>query len=89
MRRGNVGNRDANEKEIFDALKVAGCDPVRFSDFDIGAEHINGTGHMIEVKIPGRENELQPKQVKLRRIFKERFHVVTTAEAALTILGKL
>ena len=56
--------RDDNEMDMFTALKVAGCNPVRCTDFDIGAEHVDGYGLMIEVKMP--KGRLQPLQEKLR-----------------------
>lgn len=81
--------RDANEPEIFKALEVAGCDPERCTDFDIAAKHVDGTGHMLEVKVPGQEKALKPIQIRLREIFGNRYHVVSSAEAALRALGKL
>lgn len=81
--------RDANEPDIFLALRIAGCEPVRCTDFDIGARGADGEGHMVEVKVPGEEKSLTPLQVKLREIFGRRYHVVTSAEQALRALGKL
>jgi hypothetical protein len=79
--------RDANECPIFDALKVAGCNPVRCTDFDIGAEHVDGYGVMIEVKVA--KGRLRPLQVRLKEIFKDRYVIARTPEAALAACGRL
>jgi hypothetical protein len=79
--------RDANDLEIFRALQVAGCNPVRCTDFDIGAEHIDGHGLMLEIKTA--KGKLRPLQEKLRAIFKERYVVARTPEQALIACGRL
>lgn len=88
-RYASLGKRDANDKEVFDALAAAGCDPERFTDFDIAAKHIDGHGLMIEVKVPGQERALKPLQRRLRDIFGDRYIVASSAEAALRALGRI
>jgi hypothetical protein len=78
--------RDENEKIIFDALRVAGCEPKRFTDFDIGARHFLGYGVLLEVKT--RTGKLREKQEWLRDMFKDRYHVVRTVESALAACGR-
>jgi hypothetical protein len=77
--------RDANEKIIFDALRIAGCHPKRFTDFDIGAVHVSGFGVMLEAKTAS--GKLREKQLWLQLAFKDRYHVVRSPEAALAACG--
>lgn len=77
--------RDSNDLEIFRALQVAGRDPVRCTDFDIGAAHVDGYGVMIEVK--SEKGTLRPLQARLQAIFKDRYKVARSAEAALIACG--
>lgn len=79
--------RDANEPEIFQALQVAGCDPVRCTDFDIGASHVDGYGVLLEIKT--KEGEMRPLQVRLKAIYKDRYKVVRSVEEALYACGRL
>jgi hypothetical protein len=78
--------RDENEAEIFLALRVAGCDPKRFTDFDIGAVHSGGWAVMLEVKVA--KGKLRDKQVWLADRFKDRYHVVRTVSQALAACGR-
>jgi hypothetical protein len=78
--------RDENEAEIFLALRVAGCDPKRFTDFDIGAVHSGGWAVMLEVKVA--KGKLRDKQIWLAERFKDRYHVVRTPEQALVACGR-
>jgi hypothetical protein len=77
--------RDANEADIFDALRIAGCEPKRFTDFDIGARHVDGHGLMLEVKIA--KGKLREKQVWLSLMFQDRYRVVRSPEQALAACG--
>ena len=86
MRR-HAMRRDANEPDIFQALQVAGCNPVRLIDIDIAAEHVDGYGVMIEVKVA--KGRVRPIQEKLKAIFKDRYHICRTPEAALAACGRL
>ena len=79
--------RDANDAEIFKALQVAGCDPVRCTDFDIGAMHSEGYGVILEVKTA--KGRLRPLQLRLQAIFKDRYIVVRDVESALRACGRL
>lgn len=81
--------RDANDLEIYRALEVCGADPERGTDCDIYARDIHGAGHLLEVKVPGKEKRLRPIQVRLRAIFGDRYHIVTSAESALRALGRV
>jgi len=77
--------RDANDLEIFRALKVAGRDPVRGRDSDIYARHIQGFGLLLECKT--RLGKLRPIQVELQAMFGDRYHVVRSVEEALRACG--
>jgi len=79
--------RDANEISIFDALRVAGCDPVRCTDFDIGASHADGYGVMLEIKVA--KGRLRPIQERLKEIFKDRYKVARSVEDALRACGRM
>lgn len=79
--------RDANECPIFQALQIAGCNPIRCTDFDIGAEHVDGYGLMIEVKVA--KGRMRPIQERLKAIFKDRYIVARSVEAALAACGRL
>jgi hypothetical protein len=65
--------RDTNDGEIFKALQVAGCNPVRCTD--------------LEVKY--RNGKLRDLQLKLQAIFKDRYRVVRSVEQALAACGRL
>lgn len=77
--------RDLNELEIFNALLDAHRNPVRGTDIDIFADHVDGFGVLIEVK--SRLGRMRPIQEALQRIFKDRYHVVRTREQALEACG--
>lgn len=79
--------RDQNDLEIFRALEVAGCDPIRCTDFDIGAAHVDGYGLMMECKVA--KGRMRPLQLRLQEIFKDRYKVVRSAEDALRACGRL
>ena len=84
-----VNARDANHSQITKALTVAGVDFIQLFDCDIAARHANGFGMLLEVKVPGKEKQLKPKQIDLRRIFGDRFAIVSSPESALRALGKI
>jgi hypothetical protein len=79
--------RDSNEAAIYAALQVAGCEPKRFFDFDIGARHASGFGVMLEIKVA--KGKLREKQEWLRDMFKDRYHVVRTPQQALVACGRM
>jgi hypothetical protein len=79
--------RDENEAEIFLALRVAGCDPMRGFDVDIFACHLDGYGVFLEVK--SAKGKLRDKQVWLADRFKDRYHVVRTVNQALIACGRM
>jgi hypothetical protein len=78
---------DANHMEVFNALKVAGCEPVHGRDSDIYARHSLGYGMLIEVKTP--KGKLRPLQEKLRDLFQDRYVVARSPEDALRACGRL
>ena len=77
--------RDANEMPIYQALVVAGRNPIRLRDFDILAEHVSGHGVMLEVKVA--KGKLREIQRRLAALFPGRYFVVRTPEAALAACG--
>ena len=77
--------RDLNEPAIFEALRVAGRDPVRLRDIDIIATHTCGYGVLLEVK--QRKGKLREIQKTLERLFAGRYFIVRTPEAALAACG--
>jgi hypothetical protein len=79
--------RDSNEAAIYAALEVAGCEPKRFFDFDIGARHVSGFGVLLEIKT--RKGKLREKQLWLQEVFKDRYRVVRTPEEALIACGRM
>lgn len=81
-----ANRRDANEPLIFSALQLAGCDPIRGRDVDIYATHVDGHGVLLEIKVA--KGKLRPIQLELQRIFKDRYHVARTVEAALAACGR-
>jgi hypothetical protein len=83
-----ANQRDANHKAICRALKTAGIDYIELFDFDVAAKRSDGVGLLIEIKVPGKEEDLTEKQVNLRRIFGDRFVVCNSIEAALAACGR-
>ena len=77
--------RDGNDATIFATLALAGRNPVRFFDFDIGAEHVDGHGLMLELKVA--KGKLRAKQVALQLLFKDRYIVCRSVEDALKACG--
>jgi hypothetical protein len=77
--------RDDNEKTIFDALRIAGCEPKRFTDFDIGCRHVEGFGLMLECKVA--KGKLRDKQIWLALMFGDRYRIVRSPEQALAACG--
>jgi hypothetical protein len=78
--------RDANDLEIFKALKAAHCKPVRGTDCDIYAiSRTDLKGVLIEVKT--EKGRLRPLQVELAALFQERYHVVRSVNEALRACG--
>jgi hypothetical protein len=77
--------RDQNEPLIFSALQLAGCEPERFDDFDIGARHCDGYGVMLEIKMA--KGRLRDRQERLQTLFGERYRIARTVESALAACG--
>lgn len=77
--------RDESEAAIFDALQYAGCNPIRCTDFDIAASHVDGSGRMIECKTG--KGRIRPLQAQLAAIFGDRYIVARTPEDALRACG--
>jgi hypothetical protein len=78
--------RDANDLEIFNALKAAHCNPVRGNDSDIYAiSRADLKGLLIEVKT--EKGKLRPIQKQLQAIFGERYKIVRSVPEALEACG--
>lgn len=90
MGRMHQNQRDHNDREIFLALKAAGCDPRRGTEVDIFAKHVDGHGVMIEVKNPLARPMLRPIQIWLRDTFGPQglYHIVYSFEEALKVCGR-
>jgi hypothetical protein len=82
-----AARRDENEANIFLALRIAGCEPKRFFDFDIAARHALGHGVMLEIKVA--KGKLRDKQVWLADVFKDRYFICRSPEDALRACGRL
>ncbi len=78
--------RDANDLEIFNALKDAHCSPVRGTDVDIFAiSRTDQRGILLEVK--SEKGALRPIQKQLQAIFGERYKIVRSVSEALEACG--
>jgi hypothetical protein len=78
--------RDANDLEIFAALKAAHCKPVRGNDCDIYAmSRTDLKGVLIEVK--SEKGVLRPIQRELQAIFGERYKICRSVDDALKACG--
>lgn len=80
-----ANKRDQNDGEIFRALEFAGRNPLRGKDGDIYAEHVDGTGLILEVKT--KDGRLRQYQRDLQAIFKDRYKVVRNVPEALAACG--
>ena len=80
--------RDANEREIIEALKAVGCTVWQVNDeavpdLLVGTE--DGRNLLFEVKVPG--GTLTPKQLEFHRYWKADVYVVTSVTHALLLAG--
>lgn len=82
-----ANQRDKNDLEIFRALQVAGCEPIRGRDADIFARHSLGHGMLLEVK--QKKGRLRPLQHQLAELFGSRYQVVRSVEDALRACGRM
>lgn len=81
--------RDANHREIVDALRQAGCD-VEDEDVSICDALAGRAGQtfMLEFKLPGyTDSDLKPRQKRLRSIWRGHYAIVSTIEEALRAVG--
>jgi len=79
--------RDANHREIIDALRQAGCD-VEEPDVCDALVGRAGRNYMLEVKVPGyAESALKPRQKRLRATWRGQYAIVTTIAEALAAVG--
>jgi hypothetical protein len=86
VRRANIGNRDHNEQEIFDALEAAHCRPLRGKDVDLFAiSRADMQGILLEIKT--KRGTLRPIQKSLQELFQDRYRVVRTIDEALAACG--
>lgn len=87
--RRTAAKRDANEREIMDALIAAGATVVQLSDK--GAPDLlvglHGINYLIEVK--ERKGKLTPAQVALHDDWRGQIAVARTMEDALRIVGRV
>lgn len=81
-----ANKRDGNEISVFNALKVAGRNPVRGRDADIYCSHVDGFGLLLEVKRDSKA-KLRPIQEVLQRLFRERYVRVESVDQALVACG--
>lgn len=89
MRYASLGKRDANEKEIHDALVKAGCTVTRGTDCDLFVRRNCGGPLLMEIKVPGQERALTQLQLRLREIFGEQYVVVSSVDEALRACGRM
>jgi hypothetical protein len=79
--------RDANHREIVDALRQAGCDVeddgVEVCDALVGRA---GLTFMLEIKT-SRKAPLKPRQKRLRATWRGHYAVVTSITEALAAVG--
>lgn len=82
--------RDANEPEIVEALRAAGCYVSRMDkgagfDLLVVRDHV----YVVEVKLPGKQNNLTPDERKTKAAIEAaggQYYVVWNVEMALEIL---
>lgn len=79
--------RDANEREIINALEAAGCTVLQESKIDliVGRTMPDGMkrNFALEVKMPGKRDDLKPSQIKLKTTWKGHYAIVTSIDEAL------
>jgi hypothetical protein len=63
----------------------------RLDVFDLSVGRIMPNGErrnfLLEVKMPGRENDLKPSQVRLLETWKGQYDIVSSVEQALAVVG--
>ena len=84
MRR--AARRDANEREIIDALLAAGCDVLQCDEIDLLVGRA-GLTFCLECKMPDKRDDLRDTQIRLVRDWRGHYAVVTTAAEALAAVG--
>lgn len=81
--------RDANEREIIDALKQAGCTVEQLDTFDLAVGRIMPDGErrnfLLEVKMPNKRDELKDSQIKLRDTWRGQYSIVTSVVEAFEV----
>ena len=90
----NAQRRDANEAGIIAALRAAGAF-VQQMDKSAGFDLLvffQGAIYVMEVKIPGKQNNLtlaeEDRMEMIRVIGEVDYNIVTTPEAALNVIGR-
>ena len=81
-----AAKRDANEREIIDALLAAGCDVIQCDEIDLLVGRA-GMTFALEVKQPDKRNDLRDTQIRLIRDWRGHYAVVTTPDEALRAVG--
>lgn len=84
MRR--AAKRDANEAEIIDALRAAGCHVIQADDIDLIVGRA-GKNYLIEVKLPKKRDNLRPIQQRMKAEWCGQYCIVTTPAEALHAVG--
>jgi hypothetical protein len=78
--------RDANEREIIDALKGVGCTVEQLDIFDLAVGRVMPDGErrnfLLEVKMPNKRDDLKDSQVKLRDTWRGQYTIVTSVVEA-------
>jgi len=82
-----AAKRDANEREIIDALTAVGCSVFQLSDKGVADLLVSrhGVNYLIEVK--GRRGVLTDDQEAFVEQWEGQYDVVTTPEEALRVVG--
>ena len=85
-----AARRDANEGEIVEALRRAGCSVIRLHAVDLLVGR-RGQNWLMEVKDgnkPPSARKLTPTQRALRNGWRGQYTVVTSAEEALELVNR-
>ena len=78
--------RDANEKEIVEALRAVGAKVMRLDDVDL-LVGFRGVNYLLEVKMP--KGRLNKKQEKFFRGWVGQVNIVRTIDQALGLIGAI
>lgn len=86
------GRRDGNHAAIRDFLREVGWSVLDLGDRGDGCPDLlvgaAGVNVLLEVKLPGREGDLEPAQVTFHTTWRGQVSVVSSCEVALDIVTK-